>query len=640
MNDAQYSKACYVGLQNALRDGTIATPAERFEVEDAIRDARSFEELPQRVQSILKPAFDAMEEYLQEASMATKSIGMLDGIESKALPFRRRLRMEPYDPDAEDGDGDGIVQDGTPWERPVGTRVLNAMGNDFPKGATMNRRVSGMRIVDQDGNDVNYRPRVSRIPDVGLRRLARSVSRPNKTQSQPVISPKEKINSPLGQLGHPTLRERGHANLDEYVTPPPVPEGMPDPSAPKSVAENVERIREKSPKAFPDLPDPDKWPPTLTVTPQDVADARALWDESFAVENELLSQINEAAYELVDSLKELFKDAKPDALTEEEWEEFLDDAITKEFTERLVWAALGYTTDELRDYEGQEAGKITQDIAEQVEVRAARFVELARSEGVPIYHISVEGLLQAIADGRFKTQFETGASRGHFNPITRAEWENGYLDLPLDLPDSERPVYAALDVPVPNPGADIPGKPLDHYGRVRIILSDDVKDRATLTIGDSLHTDSQPYPVSGVEPPFSPSELYSRRSREAERDYVLLQFLQGEIDNSGRTLELMLRQIGLDIEDVLDEDGAIVEWVRAALMPGESQYGMAPYRRVGTYPWFKSYVEMQIFGGMSIYDIQEIQFPRSAEQEFEQNPEFRAMIKILEELNIPYSFVR
>ena len=26
-----------------------------------------------------------------------------------------------YNPDARDGDGDGIVQEGTPWERPVGT---------------------------------------------------------------------------------------------------------------------------------------------------------------------------------------------------------------------------------------------------------------------------------------------------------------------------------------------------------------------------------------------------------------------------------------------------------------------------------------------------------------------------------------
>ena len=28
---------------------------------------------------------------------------------------------EGYNPDARDGDGDGIVQEGTPWERPAGT---------------------------------------------------------------------------------------------------------------------------------------------------------------------------------------------------------------------------------------------------------------------------------------------------------------------------------------------------------------------------------------------------------------------------------------------------------------------------------------------------------------------------------------
>ena len=64
MNHADYSKAAYVGLHNALRDGTITTFAERFEVEDAVRRAGSFEELPAKIQRILKPAFDEMNKYL------------------------------------------------------------------------------------------------------------------------------------------------------------------------------------------------------------------------------------------------------------------------------------------------------------------------------------------------------------------------------------------------------------------------------------------------------------------------------------------------------------------------------------------------------------------------------------------------
>lgn len=64
MNYADYSKAAFVGLHNALRDGTITSFEERFAVQDAVRQAGSFEELPPKVQKILKPAFDEMDKYL------------------------------------------------------------------------------------------------------------------------------------------------------------------------------------------------------------------------------------------------------------------------------------------------------------------------------------------------------------------------------------------------------------------------------------------------------------------------------------------------------------------------------------------------------------------------------------------------
>lgn len=41
--------------------------------------------------------------------------------------------IDEYNPDAEDGDGDGFVQDGTKWERPVEVIVDELVLEDKPK---------------------------------------------------------------------------------------------------------------------------------------------------------------------------------------------------------------------------------------------------------------------------------------------------------------------------------------------------------------------------------------------------------------------------------------------------------------------------------------------------------------------------
>ena len=46
----------------------------------------------------------------------------------------RTLRPEPYNPDAVDADNDGIVQEGTAFERPAGTRLLNRAGQALQRG--------------------------------------------------------------------------------------------------------------------------------------------------------------------------------------------------------------------------------------------------------------------------------------------------------------------------------------------------------------------------------------------------------------------------------------------------------------------------------------------------------------------------
>lgn len=97
-----------------------------------------------------------------------------------------KLRVEPYDPDAIDADNDGIVQEGTAWERPAGSRLLDEIGNEVQRGLTSMSRPS-MRVVGSDGADISYKP------SYGTGAALKKRGKPSQ----------------LGKLGYPSLSERG-----------------------------------------------------------------------------------------------------------------------------------------------------------------------------------------------------------------------------------------------------------------------------------------------------------------------------------------------------------------------------------------------------------------------------------------------
>lgn len=68
------------------------------------------------------------------------------------------LRPEPYKQNAVDADGDGVVQEGTAFERPAGTLLLDGAGSPLSDGLNSLERDTSWSVVDRNGQRVSYTP--------------------------------------------------------------------------------------------------------------------------------------------------------------------------------------------------------------------------------------------------------------------------------------------------------------------------------------------------------------------------------------------------------------------------------------------------------------------------------------------------
>lgn len=164
-----------------------------------------------------------------------------------------------------------------------------------------------------------------------------------------------------------------------------------------------------------------------------------------------------------------------------------------------------------------------------------------------------------LADGRFKTQFETGAGGGITNTTYRANAELRGLGIPLDLDPKDRPLYAFLDA---GPGAR--GMVRD-YGDLTFVFRDETKGRSTVTVGDSLFNFAQRQ-VAG-SPALSPTRYAWDTAVEALYDYATGGTV-GELVGQVRYIEMQIqRGAGLsDVRAVVDRAGVLTTAQRSRLI--------------------------------------------------------------------------
>lgn len=114
-------------------------------------------------------------------------------------------------------------------------------------------------------------------------------------------------------------------------------------------------------------------------------------------------------------------------------------------------------------------------------------------DGKPIaVRVTPNALKGILAEGRIKSQFETNRSNGELDPKWRARVEERWFGLQKDSDPKQRPIYGYVAVDgvrsvsgdAKTAGQD--GNVLDQYGGIQVVLKDGVKDRTTVTWGDSL----------------------------------------------------------------------------------------------------------------------------------------------------------
>ena len=101
-------------------------------------------------------------------------------------------------------------------------------------------------------------------------------------------------------------------------------------------------------------------------------------------------------------------------------------------------------------------------------------------------HVQVNAVDGICADGRLKTQFDTGTSGGALDPDHRRKIESALFGVPSQTDANMRPVYGAVHARTPKETPIWHLGPAKDYGDIWLELHPHVKERSTFTNGDSF----------------------------------------------------------------------------------------------------------------------------------------------------------
>lgn len=160
------------------------------------------------------------------------------------------------------------------------------------------------------------------------------------------------------------------------------------------------------------------------------------------------------------------------------------------FEESSIWTAA------LRDKRyGKEA---SERYIERTDPEKAKTVvdsvEFVRTEGRVAIATPLDAAGKILKSGRWKTQFESGASRGAYAPSYRAQHETASLDLHPGIDPRYRPVYGHVRMEEGDLSSYFGA---ESYGDIVWEMKPEIKERTTMTLGDSLGDPTRHLPMTG-----------------------------------------------------------------------------------------------------------------------------------------------
>jgi hypothetical protein len=138
------------------------------------------------------------------------------------------------------------------------------------------------------------------------------------------------------------------------------------------------------------------------------------------------------------------------------------------------------------------------------------------ADGQVAVAVHSKSLPAIIADGALKNQYQSGESSGMYSPAKRRMYETAYIGVDVDAPAKDRPIYGYAFDPSKSDGslASLENTMVNQYGDVRLVLKPEVRDRTTITGGDSLDKKGLAVPLTGklTESDYRAASLYAPAS--------------------------------------------------------------------------------------------------------------------------------
>ena len=589
-------------------------------------------------------------------------------VEMKAASRRIALIDEPYNPDAKDGDGDGIVQEWTVWERPAGT-VLLLDGKPVVRGqriksTSLTARPTGLTVVDKDGNVVDYKPSYQpRLEEgsigAGVGRLTPTggASTPQPEAAAPESQKPKKRGTPLSDVGGQSIQERGTASVRQTARPAAPPQT----SAQPGVAPQPDPDARK----LPVLPSRDRIEEFYTPGQGDVYNPQKSSSEDVEgrVEWELTQYLLVDYEELYDSylsrmIEKILDDFDLSNPTEVEW--FLEyirpiapniDAIREllkrsfdPLRERGVTSKYSFEDAALPILQQLFKENFESDISDALIEAHVDDLEV-RTKGAPRVAILQNALIKALQDGRILSQFESGTSQGTYDPTYRRRLEQRAMGVPEMLNDQFRPIYGFF--PDLNrlfgwtedgefvvsygkrKNAELP--PLENssvapYGNIQVVLKEGLRERTTVSVGDSFGVRKATAPLSDKA-----LEEIGRKVGYERPDGTV------DIDRVRRLTSVLSRkQYGNFSLMALALNGLFTRQnpeKRKFLLDALKKSGYMKVDEIEEVPFGFEYTEAQIHGGVDIQDIEKVILPYA---NAETAPS--ALIALLDLRGITYEF--